>query len=96
MKARQRLGKGRGAGSSGKGRGERREIERERNREGVCGKLGDWKRGSPRESAVLGMNRVRRCEFISVRRIPTDPTPGADGQEQKQWIEWKFIKMHSG
>lgn len=43
-------------------------------REGVCGKLGDWKRGSPRESAVLGMNRVRRCEFISVRRIPIDPT----------------------
>lgn len=53
-----------------------------REREGVCGKPGDWKRGSPRESAVLGMNRVRRCEFISVRRIPIDPTPGADGQEQ--------------
>lgn len=49
----------------------------------VCGKLGgNWKRGSPTEGAVLGMNRVRRCEFSSARRIPLDPTPGADGSSK--------------
>lgn len=61
-----------GSGKVEKNRGGCR--DRRQRREGVCGKLGDWKRGSSRESAVLGMNRVRRCEFISVRRVPIDST----------------------
>jgi len=62
----------------------------------VCGKSGDWKRGSPRESAVSGMNRVRLCEFILVRRIPIDSTRGAHSHEQGSGLQWKFIKMDSG
>lgn len=63
---------------------------------GVCGKPGDWKRGSPRESAVLGMNRVRQCEFISVRRIPIEPTPGAGSQEQGSGLNKNVFKFWKG
>lgn len=57
------------------------ERKKEREGEGSVGNQ-DWKRGSPRESAVLGMNRVRQCEFISVRRIPIDAARGAGCQKQ--------------
>lgn len=45
---------------------------------------GLWEIGGTREEerVVLGMNRVRRCEFISLSRIPIVLTRGAAGQEQ--------------
>lgn len=42
------------------------------------------------------MNGVRRCEFVSARRIPLDPTPGADGQEQGSGSDGNLLKCILG
>lgn len=72
------------------------DAKRAREEGDVCGKPGDWKRGSPRESAVLGMNRVRWCEFISLRRIPIDPTREAGSQEQGTGSNGNLLKCILG
>lgn len=69
---------------TGRGHWEGREKEGEDAKigEGGLWETGGLEKGSPRVSAVLGMNRVRWCEFISLRRIPIDPAPDAGSQEQ--------------